>query len=179
MLRRTLAAVALLSACGTPPVPIEPTINPKPPVTSAPARPTEAPPRMPAIANRHDAAGAANFVVYWVDTSNHAAKTGKADQLRAISTSNCEGCTRYIDLYEKTYAAGGYFRGGDRTLTNISVDETDQYYVTTTLVAAPGRYRESKDSRERKSGQERTRVTFSLTRDRDSWKVAEVGLAAP
>lgn len=170
------AAVALLAACANPPEPIEP----ESPATTAArpsARPASAPPTMPAIANRRDEVGAANFVLYWVNVSNYAANTGDTDLLRKISAPDCEGCNRYIDLYEKTYAAGGYFRDGDRTPQEISVEALDRMYVTTLLAAASGAYRESRQSKEHLTRSEQTRVTFALVRRSASWQVADVGLA--
>src|SRR5580765_89757 len=91
-----LAAVTLLVACSHSPTPMEPKHD-TPATTTAP-KPTAAPPTMPAAAKRHDATGAANFVLYWVNVSNYAATTGDTQRLREISDPKCEGCNRYIDL---------------------------------------------------------------------------------
>jgi hypothetical protein len=143
------------------------------------ARSTLKPPTLPAAAKRNDETGAANFVAYWVKVSNYAAVTGELELLRSISAPHCEGCNRYIDLYEKTYKAGGYFRRGDRRLEKVEV-QTDQSgtYVSADLLATPGSYRNAADLPEKSSPADRTRVTFLAVRRGSSWVMSDIGLSA-
>ena len=175
------AAIILLAACGQPPEPIEPEAEAATPARPTQATPTSAPPTMPPIAKRHDEIGAANFVLYWVKVSNYAASTGDTRRLREISAPDCEGCNRYIDLYEKTYAAGGYFRGGDRRLEAISVaTESNRFYVTSDVAAKSGLNRADSDSSEIPTKPERVRLRYAAQQsDAQKWLLRDVGLAAP
>src|SRR5690349_14062289 len=131
------AAIVLLAACGQRPEPIEPKAEAATPAPPTQAAPKAAPPTMPPIAKRHDEIGAANFVLYWVKVSNYAASTGDTRRLREISDPECEGCNRYIDLYEKTYAAGGYFRGSDWKLSQLSSESDGDTFLIRAHVSAP------------------------------------------
>jgi hypothetical protein len=174
------AALIGLSACGSAPTPIEPTTKSSAPnaTPSGEGTSTLKPPTLPAAAKRNDETGAANFVNYWVKVSNYAARTGDLELLRSLSASDCVGCNRYIDLYEKTYEAGGYFRRGDRRLEAVQV-QSDQSgtYVTADLLAAPGLYRNSSELPEKSSPADRTRVTFLAQRRGSSWIMVDVGLS--
>lgn len=175
------AAIVLLAACGQPPEPIEPKAEAATPARPTQAAPTSAPPTMPPIAKRHDEIGAANFVLYWVNVSNYAASTGDTRRLREISEPDCEGCNRYIDLYEKTYAAGGYFRGGDRSLDRISVAaDSGRFYVTSDVAAQSGLNRADSTSNEIPTEPERVRLRFATQQsERREWLMHDVGLAKP
>ena len=175
------AALIALSACGGAPTPIEP----KPKASESNAAPsaeatsTLDPPTLPAAAKRNDETGAANFVAYWVKVSNYAARTGELELLESISAPDCEGCNRYIELYKKTYEAGGYFRRGDRRLERVEVQsDQSKVYVTADLMASPGRYRNAADKPEKTSPADLTKVTFLAERQGSSWVMADVGLAA-
>ncbi|MFL6089295.1 MAG: DUF6318 family protein [Aeromicrobium sp.] len=175
------ALLATLAACGREPTPIEPTATQTTPAhKSAPpsASSTLTPPKLPAIANRNDATAAANFVVYWVKVSNYAALTGDTDLLRRISDPNCEGCNRYIDLYEKTYAAGGYFRGGVQKVRSIEHEQgTEEHFFLCELQMPPGTYRKSRDSKPVMTEAETSKLVFAVAPEGLSWVVSQVGPA--
>lgn len=132
---------------------------------------------MPAIAERNDANGAANFVLYWVKVSNYAANTGDTARLREISHPDCEGCNRYIDLYEKTYANGGYFKGSEWRLTKASTEADGSGYLVHTHVVAPvGEFRNSQSDRLRRGNAEDSDLAFFVARQGRSWQLAELVL---
>jgi hypothetical protein len=155
-------------------------IEPKAGATHAPSPvPTSSltPPALPKLAKRADATGAANFVLYWVKVSNYAALTGDTDLLRTISTPDCEGCNRYIRLYEKTYADGGYFRGGDRSLDDVSTTSDGAItYISASLVATRGRFKMNSKAAEEASPHESTPVTFVARRTDVDWTMTDIGL---
>ncbi|MDT0203272.1 DUF6318 family protein [Nocardioides sp. AE5] len=47
------------------------------------------------------------FVRAWVDAYNHAALTGDASRIRALSLDACVTCTGFAEAYEGAYSAGG------------------------------------------------------------------------
>jgi hypothetical protein len=175
------AAIVLLAACGQAPELIEPKAGAATSARPTADAPTSAPPTMPPLAKRHDEIGAANFVLYWVNVSNYAASTGDTRRLREISAPDCEGCNRYIDLYEKTYGAGGYFRGGDRSLHRISVaSESTRFFVTSDVEADAGLNRTDSGSNEIRSEPERIRLRFvAQLEEPHQWVMDDVGLARP
>lgn len=110
-----IAVALVVGACSGEPVPQEP--DPAPTPTS-----TATLPAMPEQATEDSPEGAAAFVDHWVDVFNYASQTGDVDELSRLSSPGCEGCQKYIDLYRDTYEAGGYFRGGEWHLSDVTVE---------------------------------------------------------
>jgi hypothetical protein len=126
------ALVLLLAACESgsdDPTPKEPTsASPTSPI------PTATLPTMPAQASEDSSEGAAAFVKHYVDVFNYAAATGDVDELSRLSSPDCDGCQRYINLYRDTYAAGGYFKGGDWKIGDIRLETRSTESLATTRV---------------------------------------------
>ncbi|MET1062966.1 MAG: DUF6318 family protein, partial [Aeromicrobium sp.] len=78
------AALLVLGACSSDPVPKEPAAT-----SSAPATPTATPPAMPEQAKQDSPEGAAAFVKHYVDVFNYAASTGDVDELSRLSAATC------------------------------------------------------------------------------------------
>ena len=171
-----LAAVLilLLSACDSgsdQATPQEPTAS-----SSSPA-PTATVPTMPAQAAEDSSEGAAAFVKYYVDVFNYAAATGDVDELSRLSSPDCDGCQRYIDLYRDTYEAGGYFKGADWTLGDLKLQVTDSAtFVTTTAATEPGPYKTSDRGSESVSTGQDNEISFAVQRPSDAWQVTQFGL---
>jgi hypothetical protein len=108
----TIAALLLTTACTDDPEPIEPTAS-----NAAPTKPTP-----PSQLNSNAPEGAAAFVRHYVGLLNFAAHTGDVSSLRALSSTSCEGCQHYIDLYSATYKAGGHFRGGSWSTSDFELE---------------------------------------------------------
>lgn len=171
-----LAALLLVGACSSDPTPREPNGSATTPGSSAP--PTAAPtvPPMPAQAGEDSPEGAAAFVKHWVDVFNYAAATGDVDELSRLSSPECKGCQNYIKLYRDTYAAGGYFKGGDWTLGELEMKIRErESYVTTTVMVPPSRYRETASTREKRDPGERPVVSFGMARTDVSWQITQFG----
>lgn len=167
-----VSASLLIGSCTDDPEPIEPT-------PSASAEPTPSPPELPESARKDTPAGAANFVRHWIDVSNYAAVTGDTSELKDLSDPRCRGCESYIDLYESTYAKGGYFKGGDRGIGEVDLEVgKEEVYIRGKVKAAPGRYRVSKSRPERESKAEETEVVFAVIFAKDEWRMTQVGLAS-
>jgi hypothetical protein len=167
-----LAALLVLGACSSDPVPKEPAAT-----SSTPASPTATPPDMPEQARQDSPEGAAAFVKYYVDVFNYAASTGDVDELSRLSAPTCEGCQSYISLYRKTYDAGGYFKGADWTLGDLRLQEEDgTSYVTTIAKANPGPYRATANDPERTSTGQDNQVSFAVSKTKSAWHVDQLGL---
>jgi hypothetical protein len=168
-----LAAALLLGACSSDPAPKEPTATPSEPTAS----PTRALPTMPPQATEDSDEGAAAFVKHYVDVFNYAAATGDVEELTRLSSPDCEGCQSYIDLYQQTYAAGGYFRGGDWTIGEFSVrGGSGETYLTTSMHADSSLYRETKSSPEKRDPGEKSKLSFAVVRPSADWQVSQLGL---
>ncbi len=127
------SAVLVLPACGREPTPIEPTAT-----AAAPSSPTGTskpkPPTLPAAAKRNDETGAANFVLYWVEAFNYAARTGDSVEMRRFA-ADCKVCTGYADDFDALKPS----QRADEpawAISNVSVLSTGNGYEVHTTVAA-------------------------------------------
>ncbi len=171
-----LATALALGACSSDPAPREPDTTT---TTSAAPTPTATLPTMPPQASEDSPEGAAAFVKHYVDVFNYAAATGDVEELSRLSSPDCDGCQKYIDLYTETYKAGGYFRGADWTLGELQLGlEGDTTFVTTMATTEPGPYRTSQGTPEQMSTGADNKVSFAVSRNSDSWKVSQFGLGA-
>lgn len=167
-----IALAFALTACSSDPQPREP----EPSSTAQPSS-TATPPAMPAQASEDSPEGAAAFVNYWVKVSNYAAATGDVSELSRISSPDCTGCQKYIDLYRDTYEAGGYFKGGDWELGKLNVEvDRDQTFATTEITIDSGVSKVSADSPEQAGEKTSDIVTFAVTNDPSTRSVAELVL---
>jgi hypothetical protein len=170
------AALLVLAACSAQPAPIEPKASASAPTSPRPTA-TLTPPPLPKQAERKDATGAANFVLYWVKVSNYAALTGDTDRLRSISDPACEGCNRYIDLYERTYAAGGYLRGAGEHLESVETESgKSDTYVRARVSSPRGRFKSAMAARTQITPAETVMITFAVRNSSGSWVMTQIGL---
>ena len=157
-----VAGLVLLGACSDPDVK-EPT--PKP---TASASPSLAPPTMPAQAKEDSSEGAAAFVSYWVDVFNYATQTGDVRPLQRASSETCSGCQRYINKIRQTYAAGGHYRGGAWTLSDLQV--TSSASIRTVFVRVKskpgGTFKSAADAPEESSAPVDQDLIFDVDRGR-------------
>jgi len=166
-----LAVLLTLGACSSDPEPREPKR------TATSATPTATPPTMPAQAKEDTPEGAAAFVKHYIDVFNYASNTGDVAELSRLSSPDCEGCQRYVKLYRDTYKAGGYFKGGDWTIGEITLDYgPGETYADTHVNAEEGRYRESKDSDEKVGNSEDSDIAFGLSHRSEAWLMTQLGL---
>lgn len=143
----------VLSGCSDPdPREPEPTASPTSTLTVPPP---------PEQANDDSPEGAAAFVTHYVDVFNYASNTGDVEELSRLSSPDCEGCQRYIDLYRDTYAAGGYFKGGEWKLSNVEVQTSkNQAAVFGHVASDAGRQREADNSPEIDGNAQDVDLTF-------------------
>lgn len=104
-----LTVLTLLTGCGASP-------SPKPlprtaPTPSASATPRPTPPAMPALARKKTRAGAIAAVTYFLQALNYSGRSGNTRGLRASYTRTCTRCEAISQGIDRTYAAGGYYRG--------------------------------------------------------------------
>lgn len=112
--RHTLAAAAgvlclLVAGCGGNP-------EPKPPPKAEPSTSPSAsatPPAMPAAAKEKTRAGAESAVRHFMTALNYSGTTGDTDALRGAFDAQCTRCEALAKSIDKTYDAGGYYKGGD------------------------------------------------------------------
>ena len=166
-----IAALILLSSCTDDPEPIEPKQSPS-------ATPAATAPALPKSARMNTPAGAANFVKFWIDVSNFSAQTGDTALLKELSGPACDGCKRYIELYESIYSRGGYIRGGERSIGDVDLEVgKPEIYVRGKVSAAAAKYRNEKSGPELKSEADVTTIEFAATFDDQQWQMTQLGLA--
>ncbi|MET0928772.1 MAG: DUF6318 family protein [Aeromicrobium sp.] len=169
----TVAILALLAACSSDPAPVEPDPTPTT-TTSTPSIPV---PTMPAQASEDSPEGAAAFVAHYVDVFNYAAATGDVEELSNLSSPDCKGCQSYIDLYRDTYAAGGYFKGGDWEIGKLKLKlGGTETYATTDVTSGGARFRTNKDAQEKTSATATTKLTFAVRRSARGAQITQLAL---
>lgn len=157
-----LAALLTLGACSSDPEPKEPKR------TATSATPTATVPTMPAQAKEDTPEGAAAFVKHYIDVFNYAARTGDVEELSRLSSPTCEGCQSYIKLYRDTYKAGGYFKGGDWTLSDVELEVADEVTNVFALVRSDaGTRRESSTAETLPGDPENTEIVFTVSSKAD------------
>lgn len=166
-----LAALLILGACSSDPQPKEP----KPSATTA--TPTASAPSMPAQAKQDTPEGAAAFVKHYIDVVNYASSTGDVEELSRLSSPKCEGCQSYIKLYRDTYAAGGYFKGGDWKAGKLRLEfGGSEQFVTTRVDVARGEYKRTDSDSVRQSRGDDTTISFGVDRPSSVWQISQLGL---
>ena len=107
-----LLAALLLNSCGGSP---EPAPLPKPSASSSSpaASASLTPPVMPEAARAKTKAGAEGLVRYFLVALNYSGRAGNTAALRHAYVSSCTRCEGIAEGIDRTYVAGGYYRGGD------------------------------------------------------------------
>lgn len=108
-------AVSVLAACASDPEPqFEADPTPTPTVSTSPT------PAEPEPWEEKSDEGAIAFVEHWIDVFNASMSSGNTEELRAISSGDCDSCNNFARLTDSIYAAGGSVRGGAWTVTSTS-----------------------------------------------------------
>lgn len=130
--------VALVSACTESDPGTQPTtaVSPSSSVPPSPSATGPTPPEMPDLAKQDSKAGAQAFAVHYIELLNYGAATGETDELQGASR-DCSGCNDYIDLYKRTYAAGGYFRDTGMKARTFFVKPDGRGYAVLMTVDLP------------------------------------------
>ena len=173
------AALIILSACGREPTPIEPTTKASASgaAPSAGANSKLKPPTLPAAAKRNDETGAANFVAYWVKVANFASASGDTSLLREVSSPECDACSDYADLYERTHSSGGFIRGGADTLEDVTVERgSTEMFVRAHVISAAGSFKASASSAPKSTPAEDIWVIYATRHGSDGWEMTQIGL---
>lgn len=164
-----MAAGLLLTGCGS----VEPK-EPKP--TTAPSA-TATEPSMPPGAKKNTVGGAEAFVRYYVELLNFASVSGNTTRLSDLSDPTCEGCSAYVELYRKTYDAGGYYKDSEWKLTDVHDEVQNGQPVVFADVHIPaGTYRTKSGVPERRGTAEDSKLTFVPILKGHSWLVKVFGL---
>lgn len=156
-----LAAVLLLGACTSEPSPREPSATSS---ETATPTPTVVAPTMSKQAGEDSPEGAAAFVQHYIDVFNYAAATGDVDGLSRLSSPDCKGCQSYITLYRDTYAAGGYFKGGEWKADQLRLsllDESTVVYVR--IKYGQSRYARTEGGEERSGAAGQSAISYYVS----------------
>lgn len=116
-----VAAGLVLSGCGGSP---EPSPAPKPTTSTSPSpSATPSPPALPEAAKAK--AGAEAMVRHFLTALNYSGRTGNTEPLRNSYVALCTKCEGIADGIDKTYRAGGYYRGGDWVAPRVKFYKID------------------------------------------------------
>ncbi|MBM9462826.1 hypothetical protein JL108_05145 [Aeromicrobium sp. YIM 150415] len=158
-----------LMGCSGDPDPPEESVSPSPEITA---------PAMPELAGDDSPAGAEAFARHYIEVLNYASSTGDTDLLRSLSSADCSGCQKYVDLYRSTYDDGGYFRESKFVIDATTIDYEEGYskqYVTLQTTLTEGQHRTSADSAPRTTSATKDTISFELSYHQD-WVVTQFGL---
>lgn len=168
-----LTGVLLLGACSDDDPPAAP---PSTSATTPPANPDATLPPMPDVAKEFTANGAANFVAHYVAVLDYASKTGDVTELERLSDPGCGGCSDYIELYRKTYADGGWFKGRTWSKGDSKVwfdnREGGETRLTTSITIGAGTYRLTAADNPEGAAASTNTVTLGL-RYNGAWSVSQ------
>ena len=115
--------------------------------------------------------------MHYRDVFNYASNTGDVKELQKLSDPKCEGCTSYIDLYKKTYADGGYFRGSDWQLSKLSAENQHSLLlIFADMTSLGGVYRKAQTGEEQKGNPESSKLAFVPKLSPTGWRLQEFEL---
>jgi hypothetical protein len=162
----------------------EPSPMPTPPSSpSEPASesPSATPPAMPAEASGTSPAAAKAFVRHWITSLNYASSTGDTAAVQALSAPDCESCTASFDRIAAVYANGGSIRSDGwrvRTMKLVPGQSTNEPMIDVGIRLTPQVVVERRGSEPQEFDGGRLPMTFTLSRDLDSWRVTRLERSA-
>lgn len=177
-----VASLALVACTGDAPAPQPDPPEPSESSTSAapiddptddPTEPQVEEPELPDAATEPTRQGAEAFVEYYVEVLNYAKSTGDAAPLRRWSW-RCRSCEKYAELYETTYANGGYYQGMNWSVATVTVfNARPGFFALLQMRATRGKHADSKDSEPKSFEAGAFDVRFRI-QDERSWRVTEI-----
>ena len=144
------------------------------------ATPTQVAPTLPEAATEDSEEGAVAFVKHYIALLNYASDTGDVERLREASDPKCVGCNSYIELYESTYANGGYFKAPGWMATDLEAatsGETHEIWLD--IDARAGVYRVDAMTPEKRAVRDTYKLFLSVKRDSSGWLIAEFARQDP
>ena len=153
--------------------------RPKEPDPTTKPSPTATVPSMPAEATQKTVGGAAAFVKHYVDVLNYASNTGDVKELQKLSDPKCEGCNTYIDLFKRTYEAGGYYKDAEWSLSDLEATHQDSTLVVFAAAHVPGgRFKTSSSAAEKRGKTEDPDLAFEPSLTNGNWSLRSLSLEA-
>ena len=129
-----LVLSVLLVGCGGDPQPAAPPA----PATPTGTTPTPvAAPTMPEQATKNTRAGAVEFVRYYVEVLNYAARTGNLDELTFLADRGCASCKGVAEKLGTIYSRHGHVEGGVwriKDLVHVAANRTIRGWFVSVLV---------------------------------------------
>ena len=134
------------------------------------ATPTQVAPTLPEAATKDSEEGAVAFVKHYIELLNYASDTGDVERLREASDPKCGGCNSYVELYESTYANGGYFKdSGWKNSQQVTDVQDGELLVFADIEAAGGTFKEDRDDDIHESRDEAYQLIFAPVLTNGRW----------
>ena len=131
-------------------------------------------PVLPVQAQGQTVRSAEAFVEYYIDLLNYAMVTGDTKAFRAASR-NCDGCDRYADLFERTYARGGSAQTqGWRVIGSFGAPLRDNVRVIADIRAAPLIIKPSGASQKECYAADAYELTLDLKQQLTAWHIVNL-----
>jgi hypothetical protein len=129
---------------------------------------------MPAEAQGTNEAAAKAFVRHYVDSVNHAMRTGDIEAIQRLSDQACESCTAVIANIGDLYSTGGHLEGQGWSITAIdtvpTAREAEQVVQAGVFVHRQRRYESADSEAETFQGGQQS-MTFFVHQVGGSWAV--------
>lgn len=136
---------------------------------------------MPAEATGTSPAAAKAFVRHWIASLNYASSTGDTTAVQALSAPDCESCTASFERIAAVYANGGSIRSDGwrvRTMQLVPGQSTNEPMIDVGIRLTPQVVVEKRGSEPQEFDGGQLPMTFTLSRDFDSWRVTRLERSA-
>lgn len=121
----------------------------------------------------------ASFAAHYVTVLDYAYRTGDVAELERLSSPNCQGCSRYIDLLDTIHRDGGNTGGRTWSQTGSEIrfypSKKDESFVTTVLTLSAGTVQMTAYESPKTYPASRDTVTFGARFD-GGWQMTQFGL---
>jgi hypothetical protein len=133
-------------------------------------------PPLPVAAKAPGKAGAKAFVAYYIKLLNYASWTGDTELLHRYGP-RCAGCKAYVNLYERTYGRGGWFKRGGWTPSANSwlvLSKNPGVLIDVKIEASAGRQLLRRGAQVTRFLTDQYQLDFHLIRAADAWRVTRL-----
>jgi hypothetical protein len=95
--------------------------------TGSNVRPGEKPPTLAPEAGKNTPVAATLFAQYWMRTLDWGYATTDSSLAKRAFGMECRNCSKFMKVFDDTFARGEHFRGGRSTLKDVAIQPNDRH----------------------------------------------------